>query len=92
MLKMPKSGHLRKDCPEKAASYASVAHNCRNPATQPIITVPEVQATPAPQATNPIEPQISSPSVPESPQAELIDSPELTKEENDIIVGEPDSN
>ncbi|KAL3870748.1 hypothetical protein ACJMK2_038792 [Sinanodonta woodiana] len=90
-LKCRKSGHSRKDCPEKAASYASVAHNRRSQATQRIITVPEVPAAPAPQATNPIEPQMSGPSVPHSPQAELIDPLELTKEEIDIIVGEPDS-
>ncbi|KAL3877959.1 hypothetical protein ACJMK2_035600 [Sinanodonta woodiana] len=65
-LKCCQSGHLRKDCPEKTASYASVATPRRTtsqPSSSPAAAAP---TTPAPQV---VEPQdISVSQEPEQPE------------------------
>lgn len=81
-LKCRQLGHLRKDCPEKTATYASVASNRKNPPSQQATPVPQVPVTPVPQ-----EAEVSV--VTQAPQTEttiLPDSEEIpeVKEETEI--------
>ncbi|KAL3860450.1 hypothetical protein ACJMK2_010573 [Sinanodonta woodiana] len=82
-LKCRQSRHLRKDCPEKATTYASVT-NSRRVQHQPQTTVPPTPAPPVPQAP------VSTQSVPQEPTTETeqiaTSTPELTTEEIEIIT------
>ncbi|KAL3870756.1 hypothetical protein ACJMK2_038800 [Sinanodonta woodiana] len=62
-LKCRQSGHLRKDCPEKTTTYASVT-NSRRVQHQPQTTVPPTPASPVPQVP------VSTESVPQEPTTE----------------------
>ncbi|KAL3880761.1 hypothetical protein ACJMK2_032976 [Sinanodonta woodiana] len=81
-LKCRQSGHLRKDCQEKATTYASVANSRR--VHQPQTTVPPTPAPPVPQVL------VSTQSVPQEPTTETeqiaTSTPELTTEEIEIIT------
>ncbi|KAL3877983.1 hypothetical protein ACJMK2_035630 [Sinanodonta woodiana] len=92
-LKCRQSGHLRKDCPDKVSTYASVATSKPLVSqSQPSTAVPQVPATPAPHVLSP--PDLETPTSPE-PQEPLADksttaepstsNPVLTAEELEIL-------
>ena len=89
-LKCRQEGHLRKDCPEKSATYASVTTR-RNQPTQQSIPVPEVPATPVPQVSEAVNSQQLTPTVAEvEPTTALskTDPPELNREGIESITSE----
>ncbi|KAL3877968.1 hypothetical protein ACJMK2_035609 [Sinanodonta woodiana] len=101
-LKCRQAGHLRKDCPEKSPSYASVATSRKAPAPkqsavntlketsypEPTITETSTPSTLPETTSAPAATTITETTPVESPTPTVEDTPTLTNEEVDIVASE----
>ncbi|KAL3877948.1 hypothetical protein ACJMK2_035589 [Sinanodonta woodiana] len=85
-LKCRQSGHLRKDCPEKSSTYASVTTTRKSP-PQPSIATPPV---PAPQVSSPPDSEINTSPVSQEPLVDpsttAVTTPDMPTEEVKILT------